>query len=747
MSNLQTSVVSDSSQPASKGELETSLDLISIAGQAALYSGVQQPVAGVLQLLGVKAPEMVKAPEQYEFNTREWYASNIGHGAGFMVPYLATSKLTGVAMKTGGAPKAMLDGALTGLVFTPVAEGENAFFVRGTSALNGGIMFGTQLWMTGKAQGMLRQAAQQKPLLAQTLSMHGMPTTTRLTINAGTGTAAGLFGLQASSIASGQGIVTDRQALLENAVASASTGFFLDAANIGLAKLRPRATKLGAPEQDVPAPRAVAAENVHADMADRSIRLDPKPERYELASEWTGSGWTGSKQYRTESGREFWQTPDGRIFYVDADGKTDRIWAPYGTDMPTAYVDGAEGRYGRKIYIRDEAQGFYLDREGRIDKPQLKNLYTSDVRPESSPRLTPALIERMGIRPRPFEADADAAARIRPMEDGAPFEKIEMRVRRPIGGKTPADISFDQYLKNHTQLETAPARRYFIRQSDGTNLTDQVTSIDIPEDYAIKLDWVRERRRTAIRDPLSGPEAADAILLARRELFLSPYGDRLLPEHWGQFLDVLPRPKLVDRLQLVDRIAEAPRHNGIADTAASLGLIRFHGEHNSVRQHVRQTLLHEWSHLVQESQPTLRKAFELASELETWSARQYARKSMHESWAVHLGEMLMDPNPELLLTFAHQSPIRTVILAETLQRELWASKDHTSLDHREFQARIRYINNRVMPIARDQMMTYLSSSDPANVAAGERLLDYLRSTGRKNDDWLATKLSSSDVKR
>jgi hypothetical protein len=173
-------------KPEEPNAFERGINLLDLAAKSAVYSAVQQPLDGVTQLFGAKAPQLFDAPKHYEFNTPEWYASTIGHGAGFMVPYLATSKATaGLGLRNGGAAKAVFDGGLSGFAFTPTAEGESMLAGRSLAAFNSSIMFGTQHFIATKMHGSLMAKAAEQPMLARSLAIHGMPISTRLAISTG----------------------------------------------------------------------------------------------------------------------------------------------------------------------------------------------------------------------------------------------------------------------------------------------------------------------------------------------------------------------------------------------------------------------------------------------------------------------------------------------------------------------------------------------------------------------------------
>jgi hypothetical protein len=398
------------------------------------------------------------------------------------------------------------------------------------------------------------------------------------------------------------------------------------------------------------------------------------------------------------------------------------------------------------VYTRHEPTGTFVNADGKPDTQQLYNMYTDAAKMGKRPALTPELSERLALSvPLRFEPDHLATRRILTTNDGASWEPTELVVRLPIDKDPPKDITLTDYIANYTVEKTVPGRRYQILSAEGAmklgvlefelnnnlisrdaynaekaKLKDQATSITLTEEYAQQLDAVRTLREIATKDPTKFPDQAEGILATRRALFLSPFGERLLPEHWGQFLDTLPNRKLIREIELNDGIdTDNPGGNTIADANFRSQRIRFFGKNNGVQQHIRRTLNHEWSHLAEEAHPQIREAYAAATKLEPFVGRDYARQSKHENWAVHFAEMLMDPSPELF---------RTVLLGEAMRRQMYASQDHTTVNLPELQNRLDYIDQYVLPEARIALLSKLSSSRVRDVRDATAMLEKIASS-------------------
>jgi len=86
------------SSPADK--VEAAGSFVGELAQSAVYSGVQQPLKGLAQIVDVTMGadllprvEFMKAPAEAEFNSGRWYAQTIGNGFGALLPFLATRKV------------------------------------------------------------------------------------------------------------------------------------------------------------------------------------------------------------------------------------------------------------------------------------------------------------------------------------------------------------------------------------------------------------------------------------------------------------------------------------------------------------------------------------------------------------------------------------------------------------------------------------------------------------------------------
>ena len=746
--------------------LERTVSLLDVAVKSAAYSAIQQPMDGLFQLAGAKSPKLVEDGKRYEFDTPEWYASTIGHGAGFMVPYLATSKLTALTGMKAGVGKAVFDGALTGFTMTPTAEGQDGLTSRSLAAFSSSVMFGSQHLLAGHLANRMVAEAATAPIL------------TRLAINTASGMGAGITSLEASSLIQGNGFVTDRQALAETAVAAAATGVALDAFNIGAARMAGTRAgqKASGPQleadaktnsrstSELPARAAETGDGTTrsttlparaAEKGDGTARSTTLPARaaetedgttrstslaadsYRQIGEWTDpkDGVAGAKQYVTGRGEKFWQIPDGRIYYEQGDPENPvfKTWSPFGTGDPATFL-GPEGRMGRQVWTRHEPQGFFFNHEGIQHNSELYNIYR-DATVTAKPELSPKLANELALSvPLNIELDMFSLARVVRTADGAMYEPATIELRVPKSGKPPNGLTMTDYINNWTEAKTLAARRYSILNGEGTN----ATAVVVPEHYAAQLDEVRSLREIATQNPSHSPELREDILRARRDLFASGFADRLLPEHWGQFIDILPNAKTISELQLVD--TPDVEGNTIAETAIESGRIRFFAENNGIQQHVRRTLAHEWAHTTERSQGGIRSAYDAAAKMYDFKGREYAGTNVHEDWAVHFAEMLMDPDPELFVTLVHKSPMRAVLLGEALARELNASPEHTSINKQELETRLQYIEENALPEAKQQVMNKLRSSDVSNVSDAASFLSRLLLSHDHADNALAHKL-------
>ncbi|MBV8281166.1 MAG: pentapeptide repeat-containing protein [Candidatus Eremiobacteraeota bacterium] len=221
----------------------------SVAGNLARsfgHAALQSPIEGATQLINhiarhelIPRAHIVDAPHPVQYRSAEWYAQQIGNGAGIAFDFIALSLLckgvarggvrlaesTGLsalaadsrlarmacAMKpTSPVTRALIGGAAYEGIFQPVQPGEGNFWLsRFDHAAVGGLTFGT-LALSNKYLGKLAS-----PARATTL---GAVLASRPVIGMISGVPVGLMSAEATSILTGRGAATKEE--LERSVVS-----------------------------------------------------------------------------------------------------------------------------------------------------------------------------------------------------------------------------------------------------------------------------------------------------------------------------------------------------------------------------------------------------------------------------------------------------------------------------------------------------------------------------------------------
>jgi hypothetical protein len=439
--------------------------------------------------------------------------------------------------------------------------------------------------------------------------------------------------------------------------------------------------------------------------------------------------------------------------------------SPLGSDRPSyLLVRQGDGAY-RQFMLEDTAQR-YVDSDGTMDTRQYSNSYR-----QASPEMREALADML-MPMRPLEQDAIAGRRLVPAQDGQPYEQETMVIRLSRAQEWPAgstEVDHSDWPKSLQEKQAAlkwaevevPARLYRValgedvqlmqgiarKQAAGEisaaeaerqidELRQRAQKIWVPEEYAQKLDVLREMRKSALLDPVAHPERAQEILQAQRDLVFSPYDRRLLPEHWGQLLEELPSPQLIGHLQLYDFFPYGVDESSTWADASGDTVRIFPGSGEPA-----DTLRHEWSHLIDWP---LEEAYRVAvmidrnadfifdenGRLVRWVGRKYAYRNEKEDFAVHTGEMAMEADPTLMATLAEKAPVRAMLIAEILRRELDVAqaKGDPGVFADELRARVAYMENEAQPLAKaviDNMLTNEAGDYPDGQPAWQLMAQLL----------------------
>lgn len=249
-------------------------------------------------------------------------------------------------------------------------------------------------------------------------------------------------------------------------------------------------------------------------------------------------------------------------------------------------------------------------------------------------------------------------------------------------------------------------------------------------------------------------EKADTIakiIDARVKLTSIPANRRALPEDFIQAVQSLPNPGMVKELVLMDepyyRDVYKEKGDGNSMPAAANaneeGRIVFFEADNTLAKgstassKIHEFLTHEWAHLVKFKFKEVSSLFNEAAEIETgFYSRDYAKRQYpdhpelrhHENFAVHLGENLMMPDADNFFAVAHHAPIRTTLMARGWLESMMGAKQKVTIDPADFVqrideipatvanrdmhvARLKYIAEEVVPIARQRLLEQVASGN------------------------------------
>jgi hypothetical protein len=132
---------------------------------------------------------------------------------------------------------------------------------------------------------------------------------------------------------------------------------------------------------------------------------------------------------------------------------------------------------------------------------------------------------------------------------------------------------------------------------------------------------------------------------------------------------------------------------------------------------VRNTVMHEWSHLLRLRVPELGKLFDAVERIEP--LRLVGQSALHgpdEPWAV-LGEELLHRDSLMSALTIQHNPIRVAIWAEALGARLESLPcDRRSLNHARYEKLVEFIRKNTVNAAIEDLCRYLSPDSKTLVA-------------------------------
>ncbi|HEY9784877.1 MAG TPA: hypothetical protein V6D17_05700 [Candidatus Obscuribacterales bacterium] len=287
-----------------------------------------------------------------------------------------------------------------------------------------------------------------------------------------------------------------------------------------------------------------------------------------------------------------------------------------------------------------------------------------------------------------------------------------------------------RFNTDHIEVVSKDVRTY---QLKGTKAT-----INVPEEFAAKLDEVRELRLQAKNAPTAAErqQAVDAVNA-------HPMKDALLPEELAAIIDRLPNKDKLTKVQIYDTADPLDLARGNTALAAA------HPESGSMffyesagRSDAVWVSHHEWAHLTQEG-ATLNHftAFKEAEAIEAGGLhlRGYAKTNPQEDLAVHLGEAFLAPDAAEFKFVADRAPLRTVCMSDVLRSELETAKAAGKAPQQieQLMRRIDYVDNVVAPQAQEELRAMMASGD---IQKQTQAVDFLNRLALANPK-LAAKLT------
>jgi hypothetical protein len=435
----------------------------------------------------------------------------------------------------------------------------------------------------------------------------------------------------------------------------------------------------------------------------------------------------GAKKYESEGGLPFWQMSDGRIFYELPKHAPKmahaNIWAPPGSSQPSVRLN----EWGREhtASVLDESRGIYRRLDGspeggyepryRLD-PESKRVKDLGV--------TDRVLDDLTIFQRPFEPDWRAGLRIVPTANGEPYYRARLEFRDNEDKTTSAVRDARVYtllgepdtakmLDSLSKVQSGEKKQIEHVDSMQSLLAGSVRVV-VTEAYGRRLDALREVRKTATLNPQMFPELKDRIYEARREMFLSPHRDKLLPEHLGQYYERTPYPELTRTILLLEHPSRVYAGTEFtADAHFKERMVRIFGKNASIDADFELVNNHEWSHFLHAKEPALLKVYTAAKAYESFVARSYGDKNSHEHWTVNTGELFLNSDPEAFMLLASEAPVKTVITAKAIQQSL--DRFSTALPEHIREAlekRVQFVDQNVLPVARYRLETAIGFGAP-----------------------------------
>jgi hypothetical protein len=325
----------------------------------------------------------------------------------------------------------------------------------------------------------------------------------------------------------------------------------------------------------------------------------------------------------------------------------------------------------------------------------------------------------------------DLAENLRRLGDYRQFKLQVDQARLQSDDIAHSSSTFEEFARRARTTSFEQSRIYTVNGVD----------IHIPESYAKVMDNVYQLRMTQERGfhPDATPLEKQQAIVARHKLKFDPrYTDRAHPADIAAMFDQLPDRSLIKRVEILDSDYYADAWSRktykpdftTAATAANDGTMTFYKVNQNAD--LNRIVHHEWAHFLENAAKRDRSAFDAAAALEANShsdrsekgfmISDYAGRDVGENWAEHSSALTKAETTDFFET-AHEAPIRTAILGKALAKSLnFVPQSQRSPYMEQLSARVRYIDEAVLPRAQSLLEGYLMEGKPAEQIQAATLL-------------------------
>jgi poly(A) polymerase len=307
---------------------------------------------------------------------------------------------------------------------------------------------------------------------------------------------------------------------------------------------------------------------------------------------------------------------------------------------------------------------------------------------------------------------------------------------------TDAKLPFRDYgdfLYRGQGLAELPMRVMNVAELAGT----KIAFVDYEARNFARLDALRFLQAQSGEIDLSrygGPSRAklETYMRESQDLDRHPLARRLSPQEALQIVRELPDARMIKRLIVLDKTYwDQPwrRQNGepnvvVVGEATPEGDVRlFRPPAGAV---ARDTIFHEWAHLLKFARPVESRLFDSVGKLEKIRSMSPADATINnaETWAVIIGEGLLNRSFAVSVSTAHANPIRASLGASALKAVLdGLPADQRGVLHDQHLALTKYIDGYVKPQAQQRLVEILEGS---HSAAGIQAAELLGALGNES---------------